>query len=300
MDCQEKNVFFIKKFAKRGFFFYNYTMEIEQINQYVGAKIKEYRKNYGLKQDELAKKIGVGKTTISNYEVGLRSPKKPQMIRLAEVFGVSIDDFFPKEESDIQQIYPIIDETVETMKQLEERRQKIVLDTASSQLKEQTAVKREKQILPFKKMQLDKINNMVAYDHDQEGMAPIIGEIAAGTPIFSEQNFEGMRPVYGKYAGRDDVFWLHVKGDSMESEIHDGSFALILLSPDIDDGAIGAVRFTDDNSATLKCVHYEYDDAGYIKRIRLEPLNPKYPIQYADESNPAEIAGRLVKVEQDY
>lgn len=256
--------------------------------------IKKLRDSKNITQKELANLLGMKTyTTITKWESGENFPKGKDIKKLSEIFSVSSDYILGLTNETGSKITKITS-------QLEEPRQKIVLDTASSQLKEQTAVKREKQILPFKKMQLEKINNIVAYDHNQEGMAPIIGEIAAGTPIFSEQNFEGMRPVYGKYAGRDDVFWLHVKGDSMESEIHDGSFALIMLSPDIDDGAIGAVRFTEDNSATLKCVHYEYDEAGYVKRIRLEPLNPKYPIQYADESNPAEIAGRLVKVEQDY
>ena len=252
--------------------------------------------------------IKMSKTHLSNYVNGKSTPDNFRLVLLSKTLGVSepwlmgYDVPRNNEETSNQHIVetPIIEDTVETMKKLDEPRQQVVLDTATYQLKEQKAVKREKQMLPFKKMQLDKINNLVPYDHDQEGFAPVIGEIAAGTPIFSEQNFEGMRPVYGKYAGRDDVFWLHVKGDSLENEIHDGSFALILLCPDIDDGAIGAVRFTDDNSATLKCVYYEYDDAGYVKRIRLEPLNPDYPVQYADETNPAEIAGRLVKVEQDY
>lgn len=260
-------------------------------------RLKEARKNAKLTQQQLADIVGRTKSAVSRWESGENTPQLFDLVKIENAVGVSgkvlmygTDKIEPTTLAEINTV----------SSQLEEERQKVVLNTANSQLKEQKAVKREKQMLPFKKMQLDKINNLVPYDHDQEGFAPVIGEIAAGTPIFSEQNFEGMRPVYGKYAGRDDVFWLHVKGDSMESEIHDGSFALILLSPDIDDGAIGAVRFTDDNSATLKCVHYEYDDAGYIKRIRLEPLNPKYPIQYADESNPAEIAGRLVKVEQDY
>ncbi|MFK4966058.1 LexA family transcriptional regulator [Lactococcus garvieae] len=262
---------------------------------HLGEMINYYRKQNGWTMKELGEKMGKTESAISLWISNKRSPMVDDLDKLSKLFNVSPEVLMFGKVTP-----PIIEDTVETMKKLDEPRQQVVLDTATSQLKEQKAVKREKQMLPFKKMQLDKINNLVPYDHDQEGFAPVIGEIAAGTPIFSEQNFEGMRPVYGKYAGRDDVFWLHVKGDSMESEIHDGSFALILLSPDIDDGAIGAVRFTDDNSATLKCVHYEYDDAGYVKRIRLEPLNPKYPIQYADESNPAEIAGRLVKVEQDY
>jgi len=260
-------------------------------------RLKEARKNAKLTQQQLADIVGRTKSAVSRWESGENTPQLFDLVKIENAVGVpgkvlmyGTDEIKPTILSEINNV----------SSQLEEQRQKIVLQTANSQLTEQKAIKREKQILPFKKAQLDKINNLVPYDYEKEGLAPIIGDIAAGTPIFSEENFEGMRPVYGKYAGRDDVFWLHVKGDSMEHEIHDGSFALILLSPDIDDGAIGAVRFTDDNSATLKCVHYEYDEAGYVKRIRLEPLNPKYPIQYADETNPAEIAGRLVKVEQDY
>ncbi|MCI8685428.1 helix-turn-helix domain-containing protein [Streptomyces sp. NPDC051453] len=112
-------------------------MEIEQINKYVGSKIKDYRKHFGLSQEELAKKIGVGKTTISNYEVGIRSPKKPQLIKLSEVFDVAIDDFFPQTDSTRINVSSILSEINKISSQLEEPRQKVVLDTASSQLKEQ-------------------------------------------------------------------------------------------------------------------------------------------------------------------
>lgn len=112
-------------------------MEIEQINKYVGSKIKDYRKSFGLSQEELAKKIGVGKTTISNYEVGIRSPKKPQMIKLSEVFDIAIDDFFPQTDSTRINLSTTLSEINKISSQLEESRQKIVLDTASSQLEEQ-------------------------------------------------------------------------------------------------------------------------------------------------------------------
>lgn len=137
MDCQEKNVIQRKKFAKRGFFFYNKFMEIEQINRYVGSKIKEYRKYLGMSQEELAKKIGVGKTTISNYEVGLRSPKKPQMIMLSEVFGITIDDFFPTTDSLKTNNSTTLSEINKISARLDAPRQKVVLDAANSQLREQ-------------------------------------------------------------------------------------------------------------------------------------------------------------------
>lgn len=119
-------------------------MEIEQINKYVGSKIKDYRKSFGLSQEELAKKIGVGKTTISNYEVGIRSPKKPQLIKLSEVFDVAIDDFFPQTDSTRINVSSILSEINKISSQLEEPRQKVVLNTATNQLDEQNQEKKKK------------------------------------------------------------------------------------------------------------------------------------------------------------
>ena len=129
-------------------------MEIEQINKYVGSKIKDYRKSFGLSQEELAKKIGVGKTTISNYEVGIRSPKKPQLIKLSEVFDVAIDDFFPQTDSTRINVSSTLSEINKISSQLEEPRQKVVLNTATNQLDEQNQEKKkESKIVSIKNEQ---------------------------------------------------------------------------------------------------------------------------------------------------
>lgn len=129
-------------------------MEIEQINKYVGSKIKDYRKSFGLSQEDLAKKIGVGKTTISNYEVGIRSPKKPQLIKLSEVFDVAIDDFFPQTDSTRINVSSTLSEINKISSQLEEPRQKVVLNTATNQLDEQNQEKKkESKIVSIKNEQ---------------------------------------------------------------------------------------------------------------------------------------------------
>lgn len=259
--------------------------------------LKNKRLEKKMTLEQVGEIVGVGKSTVRKWENGMiENMGRDKIVALSKALDISPLDILGLTDDESDE--PIIEETVEVMKKLEEPRQQIVLETASSQLKEQIEKKRSSFF--SNNLDFDKITNIVPYDPDKEGFAPVIGEIAAGTPILSEQNFEGMRPVYGKYAGRDDIFWLRVKGESMETEIHDGSFALILQDPDLSEGTIGAIRFTDDNEATLKCVFYEYDENGYPLRLRLEPLNPDYPIQYADEYNPAKIEGRLVKVEQDY
>lgn len=256
--------------------------------------IDYFRKENGWTMKEFGEKLGKSESAISKWIKGVRSPMVEDFDKMVNLFNTDPDTLMYG-ASDLS---TTLSEINKISSQLEEPRQKIVLDTATNQLDEQ--IKKKRLSFFSNKVDFDKISNIVPYDPNKEGYAPVIGEIAAGTPILSEQNFEGMRPVYGKYAGRDDIFWLRVKGESMETEIHDGSFALILQDPDLSEGSIGAVRFIDDNEATLKCVFYEYDENGYPLCLRLEPLNPDYPIQYADEYNPAVIEGRLVKVEQDY
>lgn len=50
----------------------------------LGKKIKSRREELGLSQSQLADKIGVGKTSISNYEKDVSSPNEPVLIKLFE------------------------------------------------------------------------------------------------------------------------------------------------------------------------------------------------------------------------
>jgi len=57
----------------------------------LGSKIKELRIRYNLTQAELAKQVGVSKATVTAYEGDLRQPSYDVLIKLANVFKVSID-----------------------------------------------------------------------------------------------------------------------------------------------------------------------------------------------------------------
>ncbi|MBR2907092.1 MAG: helix-turn-helix transcriptional regulator [Clostridia bacterium] len=58
----------------------------------VGEKIQIYRKRIGLSQEELAQRILVSRQTISSWEMDKTLPTIDNLLRLKEVFGVSIDD----------------------------------------------------------------------------------------------------------------------------------------------------------------------------------------------------------------
>lgn len=57
----------------------------------LGSKIRELRTKYNLTQAELAKQVGVSKATVTAYEGDLRQPSYDVLIKLTNVFKVSID-----------------------------------------------------------------------------------------------------------------------------------------------------------------------------------------------------------------
>ncbi|MBQ9797895.1 MAG: helix-turn-helix transcriptional regulator [Clostridia bacterium] len=68
----------------------------------VGEKIQFYRKKIGLSQEELGQKMLVSRQTVSLWETDKTLPTVDNLIRLKEIFSVSIDDMLtenePKEE----------------------------------------------------------------------------------------------------------------------------------------------------------------------------------------------------------
>lgn len=63
----------------------------------IGDKIQSYRKKLGLSQEELAQKLLVSRQTISLWEKGQTVPTIDNLIRLKEIFGVSVDEILGSE-----------------------------------------------------------------------------------------------------------------------------------------------------------------------------------------------------------
>lgn len=88
----------------------------------------------------------------------------------------------------------------------------------------------------------------------QENSIPILGRIAAGVPIWAEQNLEGSLPVPPTMFGGGELFALHVFGDSMTGAgINNGDIAVIKKADRVENGEIAAVLV--EQEATLKRVY---------------------------------------------
>lgn len=59
----------------------------------IGKKLQTLRKGRKLTQEELAIRMDLSRATISNYEVGRRSPHLSELRRFAEFYGVSLEYF---------------------------------------------------------------------------------------------------------------------------------------------------------------------------------------------------------------
>lgn len=57
-------------------------------------KICEFRKNKGLSQSELAELMNASQNTISQWEIGIRSPSIKSAIKLAEILETTVEELY--------------------------------------------------------------------------------------------------------------------------------------------------------------------------------------------------------------
>ncbi|MBP1580775.1 MAG: helix-turn-helix domain-containing protein [Oscillospiraceae bacterium] len=62
------------------------------MNKNIGEKLFERRKAAGLSQEELAEKIGVSRQAVSKWERGESSPDTENLIALAKLYNISLDE----------------------------------------------------------------------------------------------------------------------------------------------------------------------------------------------------------------
>lgn len=119
---------------------------------------------------------------------------------------------------------------------------------------------------------------------------PIVGTVAAGTPILAEENIEGYFTVPTNYLTNEQTFMLRIKGNSMiNAGILNNDLVLVKETSSAQDGEI-IIALIDD-SATCKTFYKEEE------YIRLQPENDAYePIYVRDCS----IIGKVIGLFRSY
>lgn len=131
---------------------------------------------------------------------------------------------------------------------------------------------------PARPRAIDLQEELVKFEPEDTNIVkvPVLGEIAAGTPIFAEENISDYLPISTDFIGSGNYFMLIVKGDSMiEKGIFNKDYVLVKQQNTADNGEIVAALL--DDSATVKTFYREKD------RIRLQPENASMSPIYTEK-----------------
>jgi repressor LexA len=120
---------------------------------------------------------------------------------------------------------------------------------------------------------------------------PIVGRVAAGTPILAVENLEGTVVVDKEFLMRqENVFALKVQGDSMkDAGIMNGDLIFARQQKDAERGQMVVALLGEETT-----VKYYYPEGSYI---RLQPANDAYgPIIVGKEIVDFSVLGRVIGV----
>jgi repressor LexA len=116
---------------------------------------------------------------------------------------------------------------------------------------------------------------------------PLVGRVAAGSPILAVENVEGMLAVDEMLARNEDCFALRVNGDSMKGAgIMDGDVVIVNPQPDAKNGDIIVALL--DEEATVKT---------YVTskgKVMLKPENPDYEDIMLSGRDDVRVLGKVV------
>lgn len=253
-------------------------MNKEEIANFIGEKIKYYRKLNKWTQTELGEKIGMGKNAIGNYERGFRSPKKDTMFALANAFNISIDDLFPP-----------IEKTATISKINFDPRQAILLSNynkLNDNRKNKLVQVSEKLLAEENGKVVDICEKRAEYKTRKRVSLPAPGKVSAGTGYWQEDDYDTMVDFYEDEIPDESEYdtIAIVVGHSMEPKIKNGDFLFIKLKNQVDLNKIGI---------------FKVDGENYVKKLksdRLESLNKDYDDIQLSEENDIRTIGEVVDV----
>ena len=212
----------------------------------IASNLKQIREAKGLSQREVAKQIGVANTSYFAWERGKTKPKKENLIKLSNIFGVTYEALVKDEETDL----------LSAFHQLTDKRKEKVMTYTQAQLTEQNQEAAEKIVKLFPYKVYEKLSAGTGFSYMDDG--------SYDTVYFDAE------------LSYDFASWVY--GDSMEPVYADGSVALIKDTTFDYDGAIYAIGQTyikkvykEEDGLRLVSINEKYQDkfAPYDEEPRI-------------------------------
>ena len=126
-------------------------------------------------------------------------------------------------------------------------------------------------------------------------VAPLLGTVRAGLPMYAEENIEGYIPI--RQTDGAKYFWLNIRGDSMNAAgMNDGDQILVREQPEVENGEIAVVLVNGDE-ATVKTFRQE----GNLVILTPRSSNPVHQPQVYDlKKTPVQVLGRVIECRKVY
>jgi len=254
-------------------------------------RLKHLRKARGLTQEELARRIGVERSSVGKYESTKTIPSVEVLQSISRELGVSIDYLLGHSDAPID--YDNYD-TSEFYVPIWRR----FLDMYNGNMSQAVPA-----YIAFKKAQDE--DSMLENAMSEEGSypnapqstggvwIPVVGKVAAGTPITAVEDIIDYEEIPKEMAHGSKCFGLQINGDSMEPRMKKGDVVIVRKQEDVDSGQIAVVMVNGDE-ATVKRVMKQADG------IMLVAFNPAYePVFYSNKDiveKPVTICGRVIEL----
>ena len=239
-------------------------------NEEIISLIQEEAKKKGMSMSELARRVGIAKSTMSRYFNKTREFPLNKADDFARIFNITPEFLLgiqkeSKERPEILTIY----------NQLEEPRQEKVLDFANAQLDEQES---SKVTSIFEKVS----NEDYIIDY-------VEGLVAAGHGTFQEDNLHMEVKLRAEDVPEEYDTIAKVAGDSMEPLIEDNDLLFIRVASQIDINSIGIFQINGKNF--VKKLKRDYDGSWY-----LQSLNSGYEEIHLSENDDIRTIGEVVDI----
>ena len=246
-------------------------MNNKEFNKAFSKRLQQYMAAYNMTQAELAKRLGVGPTSVYNWYNGVKSPRMDRVDKMCEIFHCNRSDLI-EDNSSVPVLSPAKRDIIETISNMPD-------DDANR--------------IAFAFQEAD-VDNIISLYPELQSVdlepVPLVGDVACGQPIVANREYETYVMADSKIRKKVN-FCVRAKGDSMiNARIYDGDVVFIKKMPTVDDGDIAAVIIED--SVTLKRVYY--DKAA--NRVTLAAENPSYaPLIYqGEELDHIQILGKAI------
>jgi repressor LexA len=223
----------------------------------IGERLTALREKQSLTQAQVAEIIGVDRTSYAKYETNVNKPTR-KLKELSDLFNVSSD-----------YIMCLTD----------------LPDKLNQSLTPHKGALREA---------MDKLDESQIVTIHHSYRVPILGRVAAGNPIYADEEVIGYTYIDEEYKGDGfEYFALIIKGQSMEPTIMDGDTVIVRKQDYIESGQI-AIVLIDGEDATAKEVK-ETPEGVVLIGHNAAVYQPHFYSRQEIQELPVQIIGRVVQ-----